>query len=90
MILAFSLWVTWGRGIWTELVVEADTLTLSHRNGSQLRIPRDSLLMLELRDKCVVVKWKAQPKDRVEVLGRERFSPQSWDQLRAALQPWTT
>lgn len=87
-IAAFSLWAIWRRGTWSEIVVEPDSLTLNHRNGSQQHISRDSIEMLEVRDKCLVLKWKAEPKARAEVIGRERFSQQSWSALSAALKSW--
>jgi hypothetical protein len=85
---ALSLWAVSGRGAWKQVVIDSDAISLLNRDGSTVTIQRDSILHLELREQAIAIKWHAQPKDRVEVLGKERFSQSSWTALCSSLEPW--
>jgi hypothetical protein len=85
---SLSLWAVSARGTWKQVTVGPEGLTL-HRPGTpEVVIKRDSILKLELREKFVVVKWRTTPKDRVELLAKERFSTPTWNSLRESLGPW--
>lgn len=83
-----SLWAVKARGTWRQIAVGPTALTLRRPDTPELVIQRESLLILELRDKCIIIKWRTTPKDRVELLARERFTASTWDALRKSLEPW--
>lgn len=84
---SISLWAVKARGTWRQVAVGPTALTLQRPGTPELVVQHDSLLMLELRDKCII-KSRTTPKDRVELLARERFAASTWDALRKSLEPW--
>lgn len=88
MLGSISLWAVKARGTWRQVAVGPTALTLQRPGTTELVVQHDSLLMLELRDKCIIIKWRTTPKDRVELLARERFAASTWDALRKSLEPW--
>lgn len=84
--ILMSLWFA-GRGNWKEIRIEETVLSLVD-DKTTVVIGREEIVKLQLRDPAVVIKWRAQPKDRVAILVKERFSPETWGQLRAGLQTW--
>jgi hypothetical protein len=80
-----SLWAISARGVWKQITVTPDTIALQREGIPEVVIRRHGLLKLELRDKLFVIKWRATPKDRVELLARERFSSSTWHSLCESL-----
>ncbi len=82
------LWAISARGAWKQVTVGPEALTLQRPGASDVVVQRGSVLKLELRDRVVVVKWRATHKDRVELLAKERFSTSTWNSLRETLERW--
>ena len=87
--LPLVIWSVWlaGRGNWKEIRVEETALSLVS-DKTTVVIVRDAIVKLQLRDPAVIIKWRAQPKDRVAILVKVSFTPDAWSQLRAGLESW--
>lgn len=75
------------RGNWKQILIEESSIVLAS-NKERVVIARERIAKLEMREQVVLVKWRAQTKDRIAILGRERFTPEAWRNLRAGLEPW--
>lgn len=85
-LASLSLWSMSARGNWKQILIEESSIVLAS-NKERVVIPRERIAKLEMREQVVLVKWRAQTKDRIAILGRERFTPEAWRDLRAGLEP---
>ena len=72
---------------WNDVDIAPDSLTLTRRERSTV-LRREDILILELRPKVILLKWRGEAKAHVATLTRERYSPEDWDRLQTNLQPW--
>lgn len=88
-LAALSLCALAGRGSWSQVEVNTESITLIGSKRT-VNIKRQAVIMLEVRDNGIVMKWHSEPKAEVTVLGREHFNSQSWNELCSSLRPWDT
>lgn len=86
-LVLLSFWAVQARTLWQAIEVGPESISLVSAKETVV-IRREELVKLEVRDKLLAIKWQAQPKARLAVLGKERFTDEAWAQLRSALQPW--
>lgn len=72
---------------WNRVDIAQDSLTLTRREQTAV-IRREDLVLLELRAKAILLKWRGEAKAHVATFNRERYSPDDWDALQANLEPW--
>uniref|UniRef100_UPI0031DC3815 hypothetical protein n=1 Tax=Roseateles sp. TaxID=1971397 RepID=UPI0031DC3815 len=80
-------WAVSARSVWEAIEIGPEALSLISAKET-VSIARQDIVKLSLDKRILVIKWQAQPKVRLAVIGKERFSAQAWEELQTALQGW--